>query len=346
MYPTRVQLERDWLYVSMGGQIRRHRRRRRQRKQKSGTADSCWLEAQHDIRAEIGNATADSDVLCFRRRDGVVFGGRANGRLVFSVDTADGQRFVDGVVRYGEDGDGNDDVGAGSAVMAVDMREDLYASAGQKRLTLWKRTECDDVDDDNENDQRPMLEALVDFDVEYRAVAFANANDWLACGMYRDRERNALELIHLERNVRQTLNSRTTSVYDVRWLDANTIVTANYDASCRLHDLRANYDVQTWWDPYDAAVYTLELDGAFGVVTGMSANCRVNLYDIRQPGDFVQMYYPRLVRGYRGSPVYGVACDETQLFAATDHDVRCMDFSEPWPKERNYRGLFSMVIRV
>lgn len=168
------------------------------------------------------------------------------------------------------------------------------------------------------------------------------------------------------RNLRQTLNSRTASIYAIRWLDPNTLLTANYDSTCRIHDVRANCDVITWMDPYDAAVYSLASDGQHGVLCGMSMHCRVNMYDQRQAAGCVQMFYPQLdipsndsMRQWgpqrpirtrrpwhysRGSPVYSLACDATQLFVATDLDLRVLDFSAHWARSRDYRNCFENII--
>lgn len=122
-------------------------------------------------------------------------------------------------------------------------------------------------------------------------------------------------------------------------------------------------------DPYDAAVYTLATDGQHAILCGMSAHCRVNLYDRRQARTFVQMFYPRLDQPMpalqkrpgqrnqpqqpqqhqqhhhqRGSPVYSLACDATQLFVATDHNLRVLDFSAHWAQPRDYRNIFAEVI--
>lgn len=119
--------------------------------------------------------------------------------------------------------------------------------------------------------------------------------------------------------------------------------------------MRANRDVITWMDPYDAAVYTLATDGQHAILCGMSAHCRVNLYDRRQARTYVQMFYPRLdqpaaaapqrrPQQQRGSPVYSLACDATQLFVATDHNLRVLDFSAHWAHSRDYRDIFAEVI--
>lgn len=130
------------------------------------------------------------------------------------------------------------------------------------------------------------------------------------------------------------LNLRTVSVYSVLWRDTNSLLTASYDSMLRLFDLRTNAVEMVWMDPFDSAMFTMAYDGLHGVVCGMNYHCRVNLYDLRQPRHFVQMYYPKMDRG---SPVYSLVCDSTQLFVATDHSLRVLDFSANWAVERNYQ---------
>lgn len=139
---------------------------------------------------------------------------------------------------------------------------------------------------------------------------------------------------------RRRLNSRTVSVYSIVWRDANSLLTASYDSMLRLFDVRSNANEMVWMDPFDSALFSLAYDGLHGVVCGMNYHCRVNLYDLRKPRDFVQMYYPTMDADvmYRGSPVYSLACDSSQLFIATDHNLRVLDFTADWAVERNYQG--------
>lgn len=343
MYPTYLHLEQDTLYTSNAGQIRRHHRTRHV-PQKSSYGSNSYRQPLDAKPYQCFGREDDADVTCFRVRDGTLFGGRADGHCFVHDVLADGA--VRDMYETCTLGTRAGEPGIRSTVAAVDMRGACYATANRHRLTLWTRsTELG----------QPLLEPLVEVHEEYKALAFQapEDGDWLACGRYCDRDRTALQLLHAERHMRRTLNSRTTAVYDLRWLDANVLLTANYDSTCRLHDLRANADVCTWMDPYDAAVYTLEHDGQYGVLAGMSAHCRVNMYDVRQTRAPVQMIYPRM-EGHRcggrsawkdsGSPVYGLACDQTQLFIATDHNLRVLDFETWWAQVRDYREAFSNVV--
>lgn len=349
MFPTFVQLERDTVWASQEGAIQRHRRQLHDRKPNKTSAGRPPPPLSVHPFQRYGNVR-DPDITCFRVRDGTLFGGRMNGNcFVYDVDNVTNTRRGDPVRQLyetytldGPDGGGRplhymDGQQRDNSVLAVDMRGACYATSNCQRLTLWTRSTELGV---------PLLEPVFDVSEDFKALAFqATADgDWLACGRYRDSSGPGLRLVHAERFVRRTLTSQTRAVYGLRWLDANRLVTGNFDGTCRVHDLRANADVRRWADPYGAAVYSVESDGAYGLLAGMSMHCRVNVYDVRMEKRPVQMIFPRS-SGWStaGSPVYQLACDETQLFVATAHSLRVMDFATEWAPVRDYRQVFENV---
>lgn len=179
MYPSHIYLERTEFYMSHGGEIRVHRRRPAAGGRKSA---ATHREAPLETLAHRTIGTVDQpDVTCFRRRDEVLFGGRANGDyFVYADDELTEARTL----------------GAGGEratvpVVAVDMRAESYVTVNRERLTLWTR---------DWELGRPVLEPQADFDEdEYKSVSIRPDGEWVACGKYRDRERTALELIHMER---------------------------------------------------------------------------------------------------------------------------------------------------
>lgn len=96
-------------------------------------------------------------------------------------------------------------------------------------------------------------------------------------------------------------------------------------------------------DPFDASMFSLDYDGQHGVVVGLNYHCRVNLYDLRVPKEYQQMFYPAMDQKSRGSPVYSVVADASQLFIATDHNLRVFDFECHWAEPKDYRNLFPKI---
>lgn len=144
------------------------------------------------------------------------------------------------------------------------------------------------------------------------------------------------------RRTQRILNSDTVSIYDILWKDNQTILTGNYDTTFRLFDCRTNNDQFIWTDPYDLAVYCMQYDGNYAVLCGMKYHCRVNLYDLRVPNKYIQLYFPSMrIRGASGSsPAYSVANDQSQLFIATDHNLRVFDFDADWAEPKDYTNIF------
>lgn len=122
------------------------------------------------------------------------------------------------------------------------------------------------------------------------------------------------------------MNSPTHAIYQLVWMDSNTILTGNFDTTMRMVDIRTARDEAIWTDPYDASVYCLDYDGAFAVLCGMKYNFRVNLYDLRIPKRCIQMYFPSN-KFSQYSPVHSLAADSSQLFVVTDHDLRILNFN-------------------
>lgn len=145
------------------------------------------------------------------------------------------------------------------------------------------------------------------------------------------------------RNSEVKLDSRSSSIYDVQWKDNNVILTGHFDTTFRVFDCRTNRDENIWLDPYDLAVYSISYDGNYGVLCGMKYHCRVNLYDLRVPGKYVQLYFPRARfrgSGEHSSPAYQVANDQSQLFIATDRNLRVLNFDADWAESKDYTNMF------
>lgn len=118
--------------------------------------------------------------------------------------------------------------------------------------------------------------------------------------------------------------------------DEHVLLTANFDTTFRIFDRRTDRDVSIWEDPFDSSFYCLEYDGLYAVLCGAKYHGRVNLYDIRVPGKYIQLYFPGRTRQHRSSPVYSLACDSQYMFVATDHNLRVFDFKTNYGVQRDY----------
>lgn len=156
-------------------------------------------------------------------------------------------------------------------------------------------------------------------------------------------------MLFLHRTTKTTLASNTSSIYDIQWKDNSTILTGHYDTTFRLFDCRTNCDEHIWLDPYDLAVYCISYDGDYGVLCGMKYHCRVNLYDLRVPNKYIQLYFSQSrYRSQNSSPAYQVANDQNQLFIATDRDLRVLNFDADWAETKDYTNIFvhEMIVNI
>lgn len=157
-------------------------------------------------------------------------------------------------------------------------------------------------------------------------------------------------LFHFFRNVQTISQSVVGSIYDIQWKDNNTVLTGSFDTRLRLFDRRSNCDVSFWEDPFDLSVYCVSYDGSNAVLCGMQYHCRVNLYDLRVPNKTIQMYFPsNRMRGSRcsdlaNSPAYEVAYDQSQLFIATDRNLRILNFDADWAAPKDYSNMFPRTV--
>lgn len=74
----------------------------------------------------------------------------------------------------------------------------------------------------------------------------------------------------------------------------------------------------------------------------MKYHSRVNLYDLRIPNRYIQLYFPTMKHryAYGYSPAYSVVNDQSQLFIATDHNLRVLNFDADWAESKDYTDIF------
>ncbi|GAB0087925.1 F-box/WD repeat-containing protein 4 [Sergentomyia squamirostris] len=305
-YSSLIHLEKNWLYMTHGGQIRVHRRRSKD-----------FLKRFPDL--SYGN-TRDPDITALAKIDDTIFAGTMCGTaLLYDPGYCSGTNFISKKVAPVKE-----------YLNSVDFRGAIYVTATNQTSKLWRRLEELGLVD---------FEIVYDLGQPFKCVKIGPDGKRLVGGRYRDNN-CALKLIDVETGTIEDQNTSSHAVYHVIWRDSNTLLTANFDSTFRVHDLRTDTDVQIYEDPYDSSVYCLDYDNHYGVLCGMKYHGRVNLYDLRIPRKFVQMYYPSQMNSY-GSPVYDIASDASQLFIVTDRNLRVFNFNADWAAYRDYSNVFN-----
>uniref|UniRef100_A0A6B2E8H9 F-box domain-containing protein n=1 Tax=Phlebotomus kandelakii TaxID=1109342 RepID=A0A6B2E8H9_9DIPT len=305
-YSSHIHLEKNWLYMTHGGQVRVHRRRSKD-----------FLKRFPDI--SYGN-TRDPDITAFTKSGNTIFAGTMCGTvLLHDPQHTSASNFISQKVASVKE-----------YLNSVDFRDSLFVTTTNQTAKLWrKEIELGFV----------MLESTCDLKQAFKCVKISPDGQQIAAGRYRDAQ-CALKLIDVTTGSVQELNSTSHAVYHILWRDNFTLLTANFDSTFRVFDTRSNTDAQIYEDPYDSSIYCLDHDDHYGVLCGMKYHGRVNLYDLRVARKFVQMFYPSQMNSY-GSPVYDIASDATQLFVVTDRNLRLFNFDADWAAYRDYSRVFN-----
>lgn len=304
LYFSQIVLEKRWLYMSHRGQLRVHKR----------TADRGHL-----LRVKPSwtvGAEKNPDINWMVKKGELIFAGRADG-TGFVYDCRR-RRYSKQIL-----------ADEASSITAVDFEGELFVSTSKASSTCFWAGGLGETEE-------YVLEGTLELPEAFQTVKLSpDGGSRLAAGKYHDRDKNALRLIDVERGFSSTLDSPSRAVYHLLWKDSTTILTGNFDTTLRMVDTRTCHDEAIWSDPYDASVYCLDYDGAYGVLCGLKQHFRVNLYDLRVPGRCVQMYFSsRKSTNY--SPVYSLAADASQLFIVTDHDLRVLNFDADYAESKDY----------
>lgn len=117
-------------------------------------------------------------------------------------------------------------------------------------------------------------------------------------------------------------HKRGSGVLDMVFESPHTLLTCGHDTYLRLWDLRTHTCVSMWEDPFDSALYCLQTDGQYTMLTGTARHGLVRLWDKRHK-EHVQAYYS----GEQSSPVYSLAGSSHHLHIALDMGLYFVDFS-------------------
>lgn len=167
--PSKIFLEKDFLYKSHSGQLRKYARSKRRG------------EILYRRPVETYGEVRDADITCLTKNDETIVIGRRNGRVkLISLDN--------------NENDPLDEINVSSnafseqRVESVDVWNDLYTTATLQRVALWqKRYELD----------MPYLDAVAELGVGFKCIRFSPDADKLAMGKYKDTSRQALHIVDL-----------------------------------------------------------------------------------------------------------------------------------------------------
>lgn len=113
-------------------------------------------------------------------------------------------------------------------------------------------------------------------------------------------------------------------VIDMKFESANVLISCGYDTAVRMWDMRANsrHCVRKWEDPHDSAVYCIDSDRKWLILSGTNRYGVVRMWDKRM--DHSVKYYN--VDRHSTSPVYSLRFNQTKLFVAMDKKVNVLNF--------------------
>uniref|UniRef100_A0A336MRV1 CSON005699 protein n=1 Tax=Culicoides sonorensis TaxID=179676 RepID=A0A336MRV1_CULSO len=305
LYFSHIQVSKNELIKSVAFEIRCYKR-----KSNGLPEDRPYVS--------IHNREEQTEITHFVRKDNTLFAGLSNGSsLTYNFD--DKSTVIDRC--FGP--------GSSEFINNVDFKRDLFCVAGKSKTVIMRL--------EHELDLQALEQQYL-FNQGFQCVRFhLTDSSKLAAGKYHDRQKRALCLIDVETGMLEELDSITAAVYNMTWKDENIVLTANFDSTLRLTDIRSKRDVMMFQDIYDSSIYCLDYDGRYGVVCGMK-HFRVNLYDLRMPRQFIQMYFPKHTN-FNRSPVYSISCDNSKIFIQTDTNLRILDFNCDHAKSRDFSNM-------
>lgn len=165
--PSKIFLEKEFLYKSHSGQLRKYARSKRKG------------EILYRRPVETFGEVRDADITCLMKINNDVFIGRRNGRVkIISTDPNENDSIDEtNVSSYSE-----------QRVEAVDFSGDLFATATLQRAALWQRRYELDM---------PYLEEVAELGDGFKTIRLSPNIDRLAMGKYKDLTRKGLHLVDL-----------------------------------------------------------------------------------------------------------------------------------------------------
>ncbi|XP_028406652.1 F-box/WD repeat-containing protein 4-like [Dendronephthya gigantea] len=117
---------------------------------------------------------------------------------------------------------------------------------------------------------------------------------------------------------------RGAGILDLKFESSNILLSCGYDTAVRLWDMRIGESccVKKWEDPHDSAVYCIESDKKWMILSGTYRYGMVRLWDKRMDRCVKYYYGSRHTR----SSVYSLKFNSTKLFVALDNRVNILNF--------------------
>lgn len=167
--PSKIFLEKEFLYKSHSGQLRKYARSKR----KSEILYRRPIETFGEIR--------DADITCLAKKDGTIFIGRRNGRVkIISLNMNENDPIDETNVCP--------NICSEQRVESVDLSDDLFVTSTLQRAALWqKRYELD----------MPYLDCVAELGEGFKCIRLSPNVDRLAMGKYKDSSRKGLHLVDL-----------------------------------------------------------------------------------------------------------------------------------------------------
>lgn len=167
--PSKIFLEKEFLYKSHSGQLRKYARSKRKG------------EILYRRPVETFGEVRDADITCLAKHDNDIFFGRRNGRVkILSTDPNENDSIDETNVSsnaYSE-----------QRVEAVDCSGDIFATSTLQRAALWQRRYELDM---------PYLEVVAELGDGFKTIRLSPDVGRLAMGKYKDASRKGLHLVDL-----------------------------------------------------------------------------------------------------------------------------------------------------
>lgn len=166
--PSKIFLEKEFLYKSHSGQLRKYARSKRH------------AEILYRRPIETYGEVRDADITCLTKMDGTIFIGRRNGRVkMISVDGNDDNDPID-------ETNVSSNAHSEQRVESIDFSGELFATATLQRAALWqKRYELD----------MPYLDTVAELGEGFKCIRLSPNADKMAMGKYKDPSRKGLSLL-------------------------------------------------------------------------------------------------------------------------------------------------------